>query len=102
MDKHEAFSTFDNALEALAPQVAAEDGFARELYAALCNMQWRLREGGELVSMSWRSAGATVARLTGRGECYLDYYCSGNEGIISKRIGEALGALGWTPVPWPD
>lgn len=102
MDRHEAFGAFDTALQTLAPRVAADDGFARELYAALCNMQWRLRTGGELVSMSWRSAGATVAGLAGRGECYMDYYCSGSEGTVSERIGEALGALGWMPVPWPD
>jgi hypothetical protein len=102
MGEQEAFAVFDTALQTLASRVAADDGFARELYAALCNMQWCLSQGGELVSMSWRSAGATVANLADRGECYMDYYCSGNEGTVSRRVGEALGVLGWKPVPWPD
>jgi hypothetical protein len=51
--------------------------------------------------MSWRAAGAVVADLVGRGECYLDYYCSGNEGVVSERVCEALGELSWTPLPWP-
>ncbi|HEY3828443.1 MAG TPA: hypothetical protein VGL57_04525 [Solirubrobacteraceae bacterium] len=97
-----ALDAFDAALKTLAQRAATEDGFASELYAALCNMQWRHPQQSELVSMSWRCAGGEVADLAGRGEDYLDYYCSGNEGTVSRRVGEAMAALGWTPVPWPD
>ncbi len=73
-----------------------DDAFAHELYGALCNMRWRRRDAdGELVSMSWRYAGDVVAHLACKGGCYLDYYCSGNEGSVSAGIRDALGALGW-------
>jgi hypothetical protein len=51
--------------------------------------------------MSWRYAGGVVTHLACKGGCYLDYYCSGNEGVISARIRDALGALEWIPAPWP-
>lgn len=31
-----------------------------------------------------------------------DYYCSRNEGKVSARIRDALGALGWVSSPWPE
>lgn len=95
------FQGFEIALRTLAEQTAADDVFAREVYASLCNMQWQRDGMEEPVSLSWRAAGGVVADLVGRGECYLDYYCSGNEGVVSERVREALGGLGWTPVPWP-
>lgn len=65
-------------------------------------MRWSRRDADtEPVSMSWRSAGDVVAHLACRG-FYLDYYCSGNEGVVSARVQDALGALGWIPAPWPE
>ncbi len=55
----------------------------------------------EPVSMSWRYSGDVVAHLACKGGCYLDYYCSGNEGVVSACIRDALGELGWIPAPWP-
>ncbi len=95
------FQEFGIALRTLADRIGADDVFAREVYASLCNMQWQRDDMEELVSLSWRAAGGVVADLVGRGECYLDYYCSGNESVVSERVREALGELGWTPVPWP-
>jgi hypothetical protein len=88
-------------LNSLTDYVTRDDGFAQELYAALCNMRWQ-REGMDApVSMSWRFAGGVVAGLLGQGD-YLDFYCSGNEGKVSGRVRELLGKQGWIPVPWPD
>ncbi len=101
MDTADDFETFEGALRTLADRVAADDVLARELYASFCNMRWQREGMEESVSMSWRYAGGVVADLVGRGECYLDYYCSGNEGVVSERVCEALAELGWTPVPWP-
>lgn len=97
------FQAFEVALRTLSDRVRTDDTFARELYAALCNMRWR-RDGSETepVSMSWRYAGGVIAHLACKGECYLDYYCSGNEGKVSEQVREALGGLGWIPDPWPE
>ncbi len=99
-DESEAFEV---ALRTLSERVRTDDAFAQELYGALCNMRWRRRDTDrEPVSMSWRYAGGTVSHLACKGGCYLDYYCSGNEGNVSARIRDALGTLGWIPAPWPE
>ena len=104
--KREAEGELENGLKALAGPVAADETFAQELYAALCNMRWRKydwdAQRAPLASMSWRGAGDLVATLEGGDGSYLDFYCSGNEGEVSERVRVALGDLGWTPVPWPD
>jgi hypothetical protein len=96
------FEALEVALRTLSERVRTDDAFAHELYSALCNMRWR-RDGSdaEPVSMSWRYAGGVVAHLACKGECYLDYYCSGNEGKVSEQVRAALGDLGWVPEPWP-
>lgn len=96
------FEAFEVALRTLSERVRTDDSFAHELYGALCNMRWRHRDAGTMpVSMSWRYAGGVLAHLACKGGDYLDYYCSGNEGVVSARIRDALGALGWIPAPWP-
>jgi hypothetical protein len=96
------FEAFEVALRTLSERVRTDDAFAHELYGALCNMRWRRRDAdGEPVSMSWRYAGDVVSHLACKGGCYLDYYCSGNEGVVSVCIRDALGALGWISAPWP-
>jgi hypothetical protein len=96
------FEAFEMALRTLSERVRTDDDFAHDLYGALCNMRWR-RRGTDTkpVSMSWRYAGGVVSHLACKGGCYLDYYCSGNEGIVSPSIRNALGELGWIPAPWP-
>jgi hypothetical protein len=102
MRELDAVNALEGALQALAENVAADESFAHELYASLCNMRWERNDMRAPVSISWRCAGGIVADLAGRGGCYLDYYCSGNEGEVSERVRAALAALGWSPVPWPD
>jgi hypothetical protein len=97
------FEAFEVALRTLSERVRTDDAFARELYGALCNMRWRCRDADrEPVSMSWRYAGGVVSHLACKGGCYLDYYCAGNEGVVSPPIRDALGALGWISAPWPE
>lgn len=83
-----------------------DDDYASELYAAMCNTDWRYGDRpGELWSCSWRSSGAIVAELRNNlvrdedgmpgNECYLDWYCGGKEGHVSERIAADLRALGW-------
>lgn len=81
---------------AASPRIAervADDDYARDLYAALCNVDWR--KGAGEWSCSWRTAGGIVAKLRGKGEDYMDFYCSGNEGQIAPQIAADLAMLGW-------
>ena len=82
---------------ALSPRVVERAGtrlFAELLYAALCSTEWRHRATGELWSCSWRSAGGVVAHVRGEG-CYLDWYCSGGEGLVDEGVLAEIEALGW-------
>lgn len=103
--------------------------YAQNLYCAWSNMQWCKRElwpvlKEEYWTASWRGAGGIVAELRGRGEDYMDYYCSGikgglsydpkdddkyfednkyvSEGEVTDEIAEDLNKLGWFPVPYND
>ena len=71
------------------------DMFAKELYAALCNIIWKNSE--EEYSCTWRYAGELVASLRDKNEDYMDFYCSGNEGIISENVKNILTKYNWIP-----
>lgn len=102
------------------------DVYAQNLYAALCNMQWRSKDlwptlKEENWSCSWRSAGGIIADMQGKGD-YIDWYCSGirggdefgvfengndlsrknyvPEGTVTEEIERDLDRLGWIAVPW--
>lgn len=105
-----------------------DDQFAREVYSALCNMQWLkvdlsvddfykermlkiIAEGNtyrveEMFTVSWRTAGGIVADMRNKyhnaSEDYMDWYCAGNEGEVSERVSEAFEELGWLSRPWPE
>ena len=85
-----------------------DEGYAKKLYAALCNMQWHHNDSkpDELWSCSWRYSGGLVSGLRNlelsTNEDYLDWYCSGNEGFVDEEIKEDLASLGWSPVEWPE
>lgn len=111
-------------------KVRASDAYAQNLYAAMCNMQWRKREmWPELKeqnwSCSWRYAGGIVADMRQEGD-YIDWYCSGMgglnqeydgeetneqwqartgyvpESVVTEEIERDLNQLGWAPIPWKD
>lgn len=77
------------------------DLFARLLYAALCNTEWHHRATGQLWSCSWRSAGDVVADMRGEGN-YMDWYCSGGEGLVDEVVLMEVEALGWALVTNAD
>ena len=72
--------------------------FENEVYRALCNMRWKRVKDRAIVSWSWRGAGSLVSELVGRGD-YMDYYCSGNEGVVSRRLERILRQKGWVRCP---
>ena len=98
------------------------DSYAQNVYASMCNMRWQLQEvwpvlKDEYWSVSWRSAGGIVADLRNCNEDYLDWYCSGSDGLgngdaddtrgyvaegeVTDEIREDFARLGWQPSPWP-
>lgn len=59
----------------------ASEGYAQNLYAAMCNNEFRCNEVWPLLSdqkwgCSWRSAGGIIADMRQQGD-YIDWYCSG-------------------------
>jgi hypothetical protein len=101
----------------------ASDGYAQNIYAALCNMRWQKRDvlpilKDEYWSCSWRSAGGIVADILGKGD-YIDWYCSGmgeglgngdaegvkgyvSEGTVTQEIEDDFYKLGWVHSEWPE
>ena len=77
--------------------------FAVKLYGSLCNMQWRYKADTELWACTWRYAGSVVGQLRDdAGEDYLDFYCSGNEGVVDPDVRTVLREMGWEPVPYKE
>ena len=95
------------------------DTYAQNLYAALCNVDWRQNEVWPILkdqrwSCSWRYAGGIIADMRGQGD-YIDWYCSGigdglgngdpdgvkkymGEGFVTAEIKADLKKLGWFPI----
>ena len=62
-------------------KVRASNGYAQNLYAAMCNNDFIKNEPwiilkNETWSCSWRYAGGIIADMQGRGD-YMNWYCSG-------------------------
>ncbi len=85
----------EHDIKALAERVRADRALAIELYGGLCNGSWRHDDGTNWLGGTWRAVAGVVADLRGRGEDYLDFYCSGGEGEITRRVAAAMDALGW-------
>lgn len=105
----------------LCDKVKASENYAQNLYAAMCNMEWRKRDlwpemKEENWGCSWRHAGGIIADMREEGD-YIDWYCSGigeglgngdldgtkgyiAEGVVTDEIKEDLKQLGWISVEW--
>ncbi len=46
-------------------------------------------------SCSWRTAGSIVAEIRNKGENYLNFYCSGNEGTVDDEFYFDMKEYGW-------
>jgi len=95
-------SNFEEDIKVLRLKLRDSDDYARAFYCALCNMQWKKLGSDNLYSCTWRYAGGLVARLRNKGEDYLHFYCSGNEGTVRADVEEDLNALEYIPVPWEE
>lgn len=104
----------------------ANEAYAQNLYAALCNNQFMKNDVWPLLqdkkwSCSWRYAGGIVADIREQGD-YMDYYCSGirdveyddelnkqwdgrgyvQESVVTDEIKQDLFKLGWLVVPYDN
>jgi hypothetical protein len=105
--------------EWICNKVKANDNYAQNLYAAMCNNNFIKREvwpmlKGQTWGCSWRHAGGIIADMQEKGD-YIDWYCSGISGgdepdvynniklpgrfvpesTITDEIREDLFKLGW-------
>ena len=90
---------FEKVLWSLSERITNENGFAQVIYAALCNTIWK-RVGdnsSNCYGCSWRYAGGLIASIRNKGEDYLDFYCSGNEGRVRDDVKQIFAELGWLP-----
>jgi hypothetical protein len=71
--------------------------YCRDLYGALCNN--RFFYGDEEWTCSWRMAGSIVSDIIKSGN-YMDWYCSGNESVVTDEIKLDLMMMGWTVKPY--
>ena len=86
-------------------KVRADEAYAQNLYAAMCNNGFIKLDVIPILkqeewSASWRYAGGLVAEIRNKGEDYMDFYCSGNEGHVTSEITHDLLNLGWVVKPY--
>lgn len=65
------------------------------LYRALCNNRIISMDNEKEVFISWRNAGSIVAELRDKGEDYLDFYLSGEEGRVDPSVEFLIYSIGW-------
>lgn len=107
--------------EWICEQVKADEHYAQNLYAAMCNNSFQKLEvipilKEERWSCSWRYAGGIIADMREEGD-YIDWYCSGirddyednsdgrkyvSESTVTDEIREDLKQLGWVVVEDDD
>jgi hypothetical protein len=111
----------------IVAKARASEGYAQNLYAAMCNNDFQRNDVWPLLknqtwSASWRYAGGIIADMRGEGD-YMDWYCSGiqggatddmsaedqakynwyqenfvSESVVTDEIREDLLKLGWLVV----
>jgi hypothetical protein len=70
----------------IVAKARASEGYAQNLYAALCNNDFQKNDvwpqlKNQTWSCSWRYAGGIIADMLGQGD-YMDWYCSGITGEV--------------------
>jgi hypothetical protein len=95
-------------------KVRADDVYAQNLYAAMCNNDFQRLEvypilANQVWSCSWRHAGGIISDMRESGD-YIDWYCSGifdegqnasgkvAESDVTEEIENDLQRLGWRVV----
>lgn len=74
------------ATDWIVAKARASEGYAQNLYAAMCNNDFQRNDvwpqlKDQTWSCSWRYAGGIIADMRGEGD-YMDWYCSGITGEV--------------------
>ena len=94
---------FEDVIKQLEDKIKNNDQFAYDVYGALCNMRWKeIRNPENVYSCSWRYAGGLIAGIRENNDHmnYMEFYSSGNEGQVTKKIERIFKEFGWEPYPW--
>jgi len=89
-------------IQGLIPWIRESWANAARLWCAFSNVTWR--KGEIEFSVTFRGAGAYVGEIYMGTERYMrdsmnymEFYCSGHDGVVDPKIFEYLTALGWKP-----
>lgn len=82
--------------EAIKKKIRSSNATACKWYAALCNNTfYYTTDTAKHWSCSWRYAAKIIADIYRNGD-YLDWFLSGDEGVVAPEVRDDLFALGWS------
>lgn len=82
--------------EAIKKKIRSSNATACKWYAALCNNTfYYTTDAAKHWSCSWRYAAKIIAEIYRTGD-YLDWFLSGDEGVVAPEVRDDLFALGWS------
>ena len=82
---------------AIGDRMRSDGGCGVDLWSALTNVEWHGSDD-QIVSYSFRAAGDLVTWVREEGN-YIEWYCSGEPGIVAAWISGALAREGWSWAP---
>lgn len=66
--------------------------YSYRLYSSLCNNKFKKKN--KICHYSFRVVSGIIANLNQSGD-YIDWYCSGFEGVVNQEVLDDLNSLGW-------
>lgn len=92
------YDHFENAIkEYFGERMKTDEELCRKIWSSLANVDWYYIGERPLlleVSYSFRAAGGMIANIIERGD-YMDWYCSGPDGIINNEFRYAMRKAGY-------
>lgn len=86
---------WDDIEHSFKAQICEDDEFAKKIYAASTNVEWK-HSDGSVGGDTFRTTAAIIAIIRGEGD-YLDWYCCGTrEGVVDWEIEIIMAMRGWT------
>ena len=86
----------DDFRKLFTKKLRENDEFGKELWSALANVSWYHKDDPENteIGYSFRTAGSLIASILCYGD-YMDWYCSGPDGVVSENIAKLMAKRGW-------